>query len=192
MLQDLVRQNRSRRRFHQDVPVSLDTLRGLVDLARQSPSSANAQPLKYILSVDPETNAAIFANVGWAGYISDWPGPEEGERPAAYVVILGDDTITPSINCDHGIAAQTIMLGATEQGLGGCILASGDHDALRRLLDIAERYRIMLVLALGRPKEEVVLEPVGPNGDIRYYRDEDGVHHVPKRTLDDLIIAQHG
>lgn len=192
MLKGLVRKNRSYRRFHQEVSVDLETLRELVDLARLSASGANRQPLKYILSCDPDTNARIFPHLAWAGYLRDWGGPIEGERPAAYVVILGDTEIAPSVGCDHGIAAQSIMLGATERDLGGCIIASIDRDGLRKTLDIPERYEILLVLTLGKPKETVVIEAVGPDGDIKYYRDDEGVHHVPKRSLDELILQTHG
>jgi nitroreductase len=192
MLEDLVRKNRSYRRFHQDVPVDLEMLRALVNLARLSASANNLQPLKYILSCEPETNARIFPHTRWAGYLKDWPGPAEGERPAAYVVILGDMEIRKSFGCDHGIAAQSIMLGATERGLGGCMIGSIDHDRLRQVLDIPKQYEILLVLALGKPKETVVLEEVGPDSDIRYYRDAQGVHHVPKRSLDELILREYG
>ena len=192
MLEDLVRKNRSYRRFHQDVPVDLETLRGLANLGRLSASGANLQPLKYILSCEPETNARIFSHTRWAGYLKDWPGPAEGERPAAYIVILGDTEIRKSFGCDHGIAAQSIMLGAAERGLGGCMIGSIDHDGLRQALDIPEQYEILLVLALGKPKEKVVIEEVGPDGDIRYYRDAEGVHHVPKRSLDELILREYG
>ena len=191
MLEDLIRKNRSYRRFHQDVPVPLETLRALVHLARLSASAANLQPLKYILSADPETNARIFPHTRWAGYIKDWPGPEEGEQPAAYVVILGDTEIRKQFGCDHGIAAQSIMLGAVERSLGGCILGAIDRDGLRQSLDIPEQYEILHVLALGKPKETVAIEDVGPDGDIKYYRDDEGVHHVPKRSLEELILQEH-
>ena len=191
MLEDIVRKNRSYRRFHQDVLVDLETLRALVNLARLSASANNLQPLKYILSCQPETNARIFPHTRWAGYLKDWPGPAEGERPAAYVVILGDTEIRKSFGCDHGIAAQSIMLGATERGLGGCMIGSIDHDGLRQVLDIPEQYEILLVLSLGKPKETVVLEEVGSDGDVRYYRDAEGVHHVPKRSLDELILREY-
>jgi nitroreductase len=191
MLEDLVRKNRSYRRFHQDVPVPLETLRALVYLARLSASGSNLQPLKYVLSCDPETNARIFPHTRWAGYLKDWPGPEEGERPAAYVVILGDTEIRKDVGCDHGIAAQSIMLGAAERELGGCMIGSIDRDGLRQTLDIPEQYEILLILALGKPKETVVLEDVGPEGDAKYYRDADGVHHVPKRSLEEMILQEY-
>lgn len=191
MLEELVRKNRSRRRFYQDVAVELETLRALVDLARLSASGSNRQPLKFILSCDPKVNADIFPHTRWAGYLKDWPGPVEGERPAAYIVILGDTMVSKSFGCDHGIAAQSIMLGATERGLGGCMIGSIDHAKLRQALDISERYEILLVLALGKPKEQVVIEKVGPDGDIKYYRDAEGLHHVPKRSLDELIVQEH-
>jgi nitroreductase len=188
MIEALVHQNRSCRRFYQDQPVSRETLLGLVNLARLSASAANLQPLKYALSWEPEKNAAIFATLAWAGYLKDWPGPVEGERPAAYLVILGDRDIAGGFGCDHGIAAQSILLGAREKGLGGCMIGSIKRDQLRQILGLSERYEILLVIALGRPKEEVVLTEVGPDGNIKYWRDEKGVHHVPKRRLDDIII----
>lgn len=190
MIEDLIRRNRSYRRFHQDVPVSMKTLRELVNLARLSASGSNLQPLKYVLSSDPATNAKIFPHTRWAGYLEDWEGPADGERPAAYVIILGDTEIRSSFGCDHGIAAQSIMLGASERGLGGCILGALDRSALREALGIPERYDILLALALGKPKETVVLEDVGPDGDIEYYRDENDVHHVPKRSLEELILQE--
>ena len=130
--------------------------------------------------------------MAWAGYLRAWPGPAEGERPSAYIVILGDTEIRKTFGCDHGIAAQSIMLGATERGLGGCMIGSIKKNALRETLEIPERYEIQLVLALGKPAETVVLEDVGPDGDIKYYRDEADVHHVPKRSLDDLILRASG
>jgi nitroreductase len=191
MIEDLVRQNRSYRRFYEDAPVRIETLRALVNLARMSASGSNLQPLKYILSSDRETNARIFPHTRWAGYLKDWDGPAEGERPAAYIVILGDTEIRKSFGCDHGIAAQSIMLGATERGLGGCMIGSIDKKRLRETLDIPERYEILLILALGRPNETVVLEEVGPDGDIKYYRDAEDVHHVPKRSLEELVLQTH-
>ena len=187
---ELVLKTRSYRRFDQATPVSLDTLRELVDLARQAASGSNIQPLKYVLSADRATNARIFPHTRWAGYLKDWSGPAEGERPAAYVVILGDTELHREFDRDLGIAAQTIMLGATECGLGGCMIGSIDREQLRAVLGVAERYKILLVLALGKPVETVVLEPVGPEGDIRYYRDEAGVHHVPKRSLEEIVAGQ--
>jgi nitroreductase len=189
MIRDLVLTNRSYRRFYQDESISEETLRGLVDLARLSASGANLQPLKYVLSWEPEKNARIFPHLAWAGYLRDWPGPQEGERPAAYIVILGDTEIRKGFGVDPGIAAQSILLGATEQGLGGCIIASVKKEALAETLGIPPRYEILLVLALGKPKETVVIDPLGPEGDIKYWRDAQGVHHVPKRALEDLILG---
>ena len=187
-LKDLVTRTRSYRRFYQGEAVELDTLKEIVDLARLSASGSNKQPLKFVLSCDPKRNGLVFPHLRWAGYIQGWPGPSEGERPSAYVIILGDTGVSKSFGVDHGIAAQSIMLGATEHGLGGCMIGSIDRTRLQEELKIPKRYDILLVLALGKPKEKVVLEPVGPDGDIKYYRDEQNVHHVPKRSLDELIL----
>jgi len=187
-LKDLILQNRSYRRFHQDHAIDHDTLRELVDLARLSASATNMQPLKFILSSDPESNASIFPHLGWAGYIKDWLGPEEGERPSAYIVILGDKSIKKAFGCDHGIAAQSILLGAVEKGLGGCMIGSIKRAKLSRELNIPDHLQILLLIALGKPKETVVIDPLGPEGDIKYWRDDASIHHVPKRSLDELIV----
>jgi nitroreductase len=187
MLRDLIRRNRSYRRFDQQVPIRPDTLRQLVELARLSPSGANMQPLRYLLITDRDACARVFPHLGWAGYLKDWSGPQEGERPAGYIIILGDRAIRKDFGVDHGIAAQSIMLGATELGLGGCIIASINRQELRTSFSIPEKFEILLCLALGKPREIVTIDPVGSDGDIRYYRDAEGVHHVPKRSLDELI-----
>ena len=188
MLRELVKKTRSYRRFDAETPVALETLRELVDLARFSASAANRQPLKFVLSADPGQNARIFPCLGWAGYLSDWVAPAEVERPTAYIIIVGDTEIRRDFGVDPGIAAQSIMLGATEQGLGGCMIGSIDRPTLRAELDIPSRYDILLVLALGKPAETVVIEPLEATGDIKYWRDERGVHHVPKRSLESLIL----
>lgn len=188
MLKDLVLKNRTYRRFHGDYRLDVSVLRELVDLARLSSSGGNLQPLKYLLSTEAEQNEKIFATLGWAGYLKDWDGPDEGERPSGYIVVLLDHNIGKTPLWDHGIAAQSILLGAAERGLGGCMFGNVRRDELRHSLDLDERYEILLVIAIGRPKEQVELVPLGPDGDVKYYRDAAGVHYVPKRPLDELIL----
>lgn len=183
MLRDLVVKNRSYRRWHQDVPMDSETLRELIDLARLSPSAANRQALKFILSNDPRKNALIFPCL----LIDN--NPVEGERPSAYIIILEDTRIKMALACDYGIAAQTIHLGAVEKGFGGVMVGMVDRNKLREALKIPSYYEILLVLALGKPKEEVVIETVGPDGNTQQWWDENRVRHVLKRTLDDIIVG---
>jgi nitroreductase len=187
-LRELILKNRTFRRFHQDVLIDETTLRELVDLGRLSASGGNSQPLKYLISSTPERNALIFPHLAWAAYLKGWGGPVEGERPSAYILVLGDTSISKSSGVDHGIAAQSILLGAAELGLGGCIIGSVQREPLRHALSLPDRYEILLVLALGKPRETVVLESV-KDGDIRYWRDEHGIHHVPKRALKDVLVT---
>lgn len=186
-LHKLVLKNRSCRRFYQDKKISREELLQIVNLARLSASGSNKQALKFIVVNDPFTCDTVFPSTKWAGYLEDWEGPEKGEQPSAYIIILGDKTISDSFGVDHGVAAQSITLGATEKGYGGCIIASIDRDKLRFDLKIPARYEILLIIALGKPKEKVVIDEV-KEGDIKYWRDKEGVHHVPKRNLDDLVI----
>ena len=190
MLRDLVLRNRSYRRFDQTCRIPSETLRGLIDLARLTPSSRNAQPLKYILVSSPDACEKVFPQLSWAGYLKDWPGPVEGERPTAYVIVLGDSKVANNFSIDPGISAQTLLLGAVELGLGGCILASVKRDEVRSLLEIPQQYEILYVIALGKPLEKVAIEPIGADGDIKYWRDEQQVHHVPKRSLEEVVISE--
>ena len=186
MVKELIYRNRSYRRFWQDDSVDLATLTAFVDLARHSASTANLQPLKYIFSCDAATNALIFKHLAWAGYLKDWPGPVEGERPSAYVVILGDTVISKNCAVDSGIASQSILIGAAEKGLGGCIVGSIKRGGLRQTLNIDERFEILLVIALGKPKETVKIDYIDKGGDIKYWRDAGGVHRAAQdgRVLD--------
>jgi len=187
MLKELILKNRSYRRFYQDHEVTESDLRDLIELARLSPSARNAQPLKYFLSFTPEVNSKIFPHLSWAGYLTGWPGPVEGERPSAYIVVLLDTAVADNCFCDDGIVTQSILLGATEKGLGGCIIASVNREKVKEALDLPEQYRILHVIALGKPKEVVQIEEM-TGDDYKYWRDKTGVHHVPKRGVDDLIV----
>jgi len=189
MIRDLVIKNRSYRRFYQDEKIDRKTLEELVDLARLSASASNNQPLKYILSTDLETNALIFPHIGWAGALKDWDGPVEGERPSAYIAVLGDKEVASNFVVDHGIAGQSILLGAVEKGLGGCMLMAIKREPLIKILDVPEHCSLLMLIALGKPKEKVVVEECASPTDTKYWRDEDQVHHVPKRRLEDMIIG---
>jgi nitroreductase len=187
-IKTLIHKSRSCRRFDESYRIGRETLHDLIDLAQHSPSGMNMQPLKFWLSNTTEMNALIFPHLAWAVALKDWGGPAEGERPAAYIIILGDTAITQQFGVNHGIAAQSIMLGAVEKGLGGCMMGSVRREALRQALNIPQRYEILLVLALGKPAEVVVTEPIGKDGEYDYYRDADDIHHVPKRSLSELIV----
>ena len=187
-LEELLAKNRSYRRFHQDQPLDEATLTHLVELTLLCASAANRQPLKYMVSWEPNQNASIFKHLRWAAALTDWDGPPEGERPTGYVIILGDTRIATNFFCDHGIAAQSMLLGAVQQGLGGCMIGSIDRKGLAAALDIPEHLEILLVLALGKPKETVVIEPDKSPDQVPYWRDDQGVHHVPKRSLGEVLI----
>lgn len=188
MIKKLILKNRSYRRFHQIPKINQDILKKLVNLARLSPSAANLQPLKFILSCTKKRNDLIFPKLKWAGYLQGWIGPKKTERPTAYIIVVGDTKISKTFECDHGIAAQSILLGASELGFGGCMLGSINKAALKKDLKISPRYKILLVIALGKPKEKVVIEKKKNGGNIKYWRDNKNVHHVPKRKLEDIIL----
>ncbi|MBN1436027.1 MAG: nitroreductase family protein [Sedimentisphaerales bacterium] len=186
MFKDLILRNRSYRRFDPTGIINEAALRELVELARCSASAANLQPLKYKLTNDAGLCAKVFETLAWAGYLTDWSGPAENERPTAYITILTDTNIAKKSEWDQGIAAQSILLGAVEKGFGGCMVGSIKRESLAKILDLPGHLEIGLVIALGKPTEEVVLEDA--DDSIKYYRDQESVHHVPKRKLDDVIV----
>ena len=186
-LNNLVKKTRTFRRFIQEETMGISTLEELIDLARLAGSARNAQPLKYMPVADPSLNVKIFPHLGWAGYLADWPGPPEGERPAAYIICLLDTMICDEADCDLGIATQNILLGATDRELGGCRIGAFS-PRLRQELALPDHLQILLVVALGKPLENVIIDESGEDGDIRYWRDEERNHHVPKRSLEEIII----
>ncbi len=186
MIRDLIIKNRSYRRFDSSVKISFKQIEKWIELARFSASGRNMQPLKYAVCTDDETNKKVFPNLGWAGYITNWKGPEEGERPVAYIVVLHDKLIADSYFCDDGIAMQSILLGAVEDGFGGCIIGTVNKGKVAKILKFPENLEILWLIALGKPAEECVLE-TSKNNDIKYWRDSNETHHVPKRSIQEII-----
>ncbi|AAM71591.1 MAG TPA: nitroreductase [Chlorobaculum sp.] len=188
-LRELVARSRSIRRFDEHVAVNDATLRDLVELVCYTPSAANRQLLRFLPVTGADMSDKVFPCLKWAGYLEDWPGPEPGERPAAALVMLCRNEDLPGAACDSGIAAQTIMLGAAEKELGGCIVAAIDRERLMASLGIPDAWTVLLVIALGKPAETVVIDQIKPGDDIRYWRDKHGIHHVPKRQVDELLVT---
>ena len=186
--EELLTKTRSYRRFYEDKPVTHEQLAALVRYASLTPSGGNKMPLKYLASTNRDTNDIIFAHVSWAAYLPDWNGPENGERPTGYLVMVRDTSIAQNTATDEGIQAMAIMTGATALGLGGCIMGNVQRAALAMALALDARYEIALVLALGYPKETVIMEPMQADGSVHYWHDADGVHHVPKRSATELLL----
>ncbi len=186
-LSDLVRKNRSYRRFKESESITKEQLLLWIDLSRYTASGRNMQPVKYKVSADATLNAKVFEHLAWAGYLPDWNGPAEGERPAAYIFVLKDTHLGRNIYCDDGIALQTILLAAVSEGFGGCIIGSFNREKISLLLNLPDHLELLWVIAMGKPAEQVVIEPVR-DGNIKYWRDNDLVHHVPKRSLEEIVI----
>lgn len=188
MLRELVIKNRSYRKYDSAAAVSTETLRSLLELARNTPSSKNIQPLKYILVNKKEDLDFLFEKLKWAWYLKDWNGPEEKERPASYIIMLVDTQLNELALIDAGISAQTILLGAVETGLGGCIIRTVDRAAVSWYFNIPQHLQIVLVIAIGKPVQEVKITDLDEDGKIEYFEDENDIHWVPKRKLDDIIF----
>jgi nitroreductase len=188
-IEHLAHTTRSNRRFREIFPVTPALMEKWVDNTRYCASTKNLQPLRYHVVADADTNAKVFDTLAWAGYLTDWDGPEPGERPTGYIVMAVDTNLCSPKACqiDVGICAQTIMLGATEEGFGGCMIMSFKKAELKEILDMPENLEPVLVLALGRPIEDIRVVDM-KDGDYKYYRDENKVHYVPKRSLESILF----
>ena len=187
---ELIERTRTFRRFEQSRAIDPQLLHELVNLARLGGSARNCQPWQYAVFTEPGECEKIFPYLGWAGYLSDWKGPEPGERPSAYILcILNRDWLKGNdkeAQFDLGIATQNLLLGAMEKGIGGCRIGNFSPK-LADIFELADYQELSLVIALGYPAEQVVLEAC-TDEDIKYWRDEHGTHHVPKRSLDEIIV----
>ena len=185
---ELLTTTRSYRRFT-DRAIENYEMEALIIAASLTASAGNLQQLRFV-PVRGRDCALVFPHLHWAGYLPDWNGPAEGEHPTGYIVVLCPKQSEGKFltGVDVGIAAQSMLLTATELGLGGCMFASIDRDALMRSLGLSEEiWSVALVIALGEPCEQVRLVPV-TDDNIKYYRDENGVHYVPKRTPKEITI----
>ncbi len=191
-MQEIIAKTRTFRRFNQKEPISMATLHELIDLARLGGSARNGQPWQYMAVNAPEICARIFPYLGWAGYLTDWKGPVEGERPSAYILcLLNNNRLKGSeaeAQFDLGVATQNLLLGAMEKRIGGCRIGAFNPQ-LASLFTIPDFLRISLVVALGKPRETVIIEECKTDDDVRYWRDEHGVHHVPKRALQSCLVT---
>lgn len=185
---ELIISRRSIRRFDQERKIPRHLIDKMLNAARLAPSAANLQPLKYMIVDQAEDCERLFQCTKWAGYLPREVGtPKPGERPPGYIIILVDTEISKNgYEIDVGAAAQNITLTALEEGIGCCWIGALDRKKIKEYFDIGDRYIVDLVLALGYPKEQPVVEDA-EDGNIRYFRDEKGVHHVPKRTMQEIV-----
>ena len=191
MVKELVASSRSFRSFDESKVFTAKELENLVDTARFSSSAANRQPLKYKICVDKAEVEKLLSLTKWAGFLPDLNLPPEGHHPTAFIVICHDTSVCPETKysaVDVGIAAQTIMLAACEGGYGGCMIGAFDPDAVSDALRLSLKYRPVLLLALGIPDEMVFITEIGKDGDTKYFRDKMGIHYVPKRSLESVLI----
>lgn len=188
---ELVKVNRTCRRYDNSKEVSMKQLEELVDLARYTPCGANRQSLRFVLINDKEINEKIYDNIAWAGYLKDWDGPVKEERPTGYIVFVSDSQYGKPMLEDVGIASQTISLGARFEGMAVCIFKAYKEEPIKEILELGDKYNIHLVMAIGYPVEEAVIDNIKVGEDIKYYRDKNGVHHVPKIVTEDTIIKKN-
>ena len=176
MIENLIKNNRSYRIFDESYKISIDMLKEMLNVARFTSSGRNMQTIRFLPITKASQLNIIYENIKWAGYLKDWNGPVEGQRPTAFILFLSDEKIKKSPTFD------------IEEGLGGCMIGAFNRKNISQDLNLPQNYNIELILALGKPNQNVVIEDIKEGDDIKYWKDEDNTHHVPKIVLDDLIV----
>lgn len=189
MLYDLLYKARSYRNFDPTVKYTAQEMKELINLCRFTPSTANTQSVKFAYACDDKLCGKVFPLLRWAGYLTEKP-PYDGNVPSAYILLCCDLNIAEKpIEIDVGICAQTLVLGAMEKGIGACMIGSFNKEEMSSLFSLPENLYPRLIIALGKPNEKIVLEDA-VQGDIKYYRDKDRTHFVPKRALEEILITK--
>jgi len=189
MIKGFIEKNRSYRKYHEEVEVTQETLKELVNLARLSGCGMNMQSLRYMLITVKSEREKVYPYIKWAAFLKDWGGPKEGQRPSAFILLLIDTGKNSFVvQTDMGIACQSILLGAVEKGLGGCIIGALEKDKLRDAFSIREDLELQYVIAIGKPDQNIIIDEIESGQDTKYWVDNDGNHHVPKIRLEDIII----
>ena len=187
---ELVKSNRTCRRYDGTKSITRQDLLDLVDLVRYAPCGKNKQALRFALVADEETKARVFDNIFWAGFLKDWDGPIEGERPGGYILVFDDNDYGRAMVEDVGLAGQTLALGARAGGKAVCIFKAFKEKEIKEALGLGDNFNLLMVVAVGYPLEEVVIDDIHAGDDIKYYRDQDQVHHVPKIVTEDLLVKK--
>ncbi len=191
MIREIIEKNRSYRKFHEEVEVSQETLKELVNLARLSGCGMNMQSLRYMLVTDRADREKVYPYIKWAAFLKDWGGPKEGQRPSAFILLLKDTGKNSFVvQTDMGIACQSILLGAVDKGLGGCIIGALDKDKLREAFGISEELELQYVIAIVEPDQNIMIDEIELGQDTKYWEYKDGNHRVPKIRLEDIIIEK--
>ncbi len=183
----LVKEARSCRRFEEADRLGADAVHWLVDCARIAPCARNAQVLRFVVAESKQACEAIFPNTRWAGALK-WDGPVSSERPTAYIAILTPEKPGKLVHMDVGIAAQTMQLAAQSKGIGCCMHASFNPKECTEIFQVPEGMEIALILGLGIEKEHRVLAQMPEDGSFTYWRNEEGIHYVPKRSLSEVLL----
>jgi nitroreductase len=184
-LYDLIVSRRTIRRF-KPIPVARPILEKIANAGRLAPSAGNLQPLEFVIVDDGELRRQVFPCLRWAGYIAPEGNPRPGQEPMAYIFPLVNLSVREKgYENDVGAAVENMILAAWEAGVGSCWLISVERPKLAVILRIPEGYRIDSVLALGYPAESPVVEDL--KDSVKYWKDEHGVLHVPKRRLGDVL-----
>lgn len=191
MLKDLLFKNRSYRKFDASYKINKEILIEIINNLRYIPTARNQQVLMYKSITDKETCDRVFEHLKWAGYLKDWDGPAIEERPSAYIIIavnknrlVFDDKW---VFTDIGIAIQSILLQAVEKGLGGCTIAAFNKKKISEIIQAPENLDIEIVIALGKPAQQVEIVDVKDEKEIKYF-EKNSIHFVPKRQTKEILF----
>ena len=183
---EMIISRRTIRKFKQE-KIDHEMLKKIVNAGRLAPSAANLQPLEYLIIDDEELKKKVFPNLAWAGYIKPEGDPGEDERPVAYIIILADKKINPAPERDIGASVENMNLISQEEGIGCCWIGAFKAKEINNIIGVPANLSAELILAMGYPLEKPVSEDIEKGSSIKYYKDDSGTLHVPKRRLKDIL-----
>ena len=182
----LLEKNRSYRGYRKDYVVKREMLERIVAVNAKIPCGKNQQTLRFKL-VTKDTGAdKVLENIKLGGMLPELHLPFEGTEPEAFIIVCGTTPETKIVDIDLGISMQSMLLKATEMGLNGIIICAFNTAKITEVFHLP--YEPLAIVAIGKGIEKIKLVPIDENESHAYYRDEQGVHYVPKVRAEQLII----
>lgn len=186
-LHDLYSGCRSYRKFLQkEIPE--EVYQSILDNLRITHTANNRQLLRFCVIRSEKNRKKMDEYIHFAALLPrEIADPKENEEPMGYIVITQPDPkgIT---DIDAGIAAQVICSSAWEQGVGSCIMMNFDHSKVEKLIQIHQKRKAVIVIALGYPAHESTVTDADHNDSLAYLVEVDDNYHyyVPKLSVKEL------
>jgi nitroreductase len=141
-------QERKSIRAYRDKPIPRETIERLLEAGRLAPSAGNSEPWHFITVTHVEKRKTLSKGL-YAKFIT--------QAPLA-IVVCGDKKASADwYAVDASLAVENMVLSAVGEGLGTCIVGSFTEADVKALLKIPERFEVIVIIAVGYPREKLDL-----------------------------------